>query len=66
MKSKKEIQHGSHPAIRNSFCFPIFPAIGNRLKGIVITFSVWGWLPLSLGKWILKNDAGSRTSKKVV
>jgi hypothetical protein len=63
MKNKKEIQHGSHPAIRNSFCVLSFPAIGDRLKGLVITFSVWGWLPLGLANWILRKEKGIDSAK---
>ncbi len=66
MKNKKQTQSVLHRETCKTFNFMNISAIVDRLKRIVITCSVWGWLPLSLGKWILKKDAGSQSSKKVV
>ena len=54
MNYKKQSQPFLHQATHKTSSFLSVPAIGERLKGVVITFSVWGWLPLSLGKWILR------------
>jgi hypothetical protein len=66
MKNKKQRQPVLHRETCRNFKFLNISSIVDRLKRIVITCSVWGWLPLCLGKWILKKDAGSQTSKKVV
>jgi hypothetical protein len=42
---------------------PTHATFKNRLKGVIITVSIWGWLPLSLAKWILKKDGLVKTTK---
>jgi hypothetical protein len=64
MSDKKQ----KNPLINKTVC----TTIKNQLKGVITTFSVWGWLPLGFAKWILDNclvknafkcRAGSETSK---
>jgi hypothetical protein len=63
MNKKKQRQYSLNQATRKTVSFLSVPDIVDRLKEVIITASIWGWLPLSLGKWILNKEKVMETSK---
>ncbi len=53
MKIKKNLPI-LHQAARKTSNLLSLTATVDKLKGVIITFSVWGWLPLGLGNWALR------------
>jgi len=58
--SQPPVQKVTHETFR----FLSILAVVDRLKRVIITLSVWGWLPLGLANWMLRKEEVKETSKR--
>ncbi|MEX0963781.1 MAG: hypothetical protein WDZ52_07050 [Pseudohongiellaceae bacterium] len=53
MTSKTKGRAGCHQATPNTTkCPSYFIVLASRMKAVIVTLALWGWLPMCLAKWI--------------
>lgn len=56
MRRKTKGRAGGHQATpKTSQYSRYFTSLAARIKAVIVTLSLWGWLPMKLANWVTRN-----------
>ena len=54
MTRKTKGRAGCHQATsKTSKCACYFTVLASRMKAVIVTLALWGWLPVSIADWFI-------------